>query len=114
VDLAARASTIHLPLVLALLAIPGVMFTWDLFAGAGFVTGVPCAIAAVATGVRRRRAVGPERTTSIAIGMAPWRFCSSPPASRSVATRPWATSAPPPAAPAPSPARTGRSRPPRP
>jgi hypothetical protein len=69
VDLAARASTTNLPLVLALLAIPGVIVTWGLIPGGGFVTGVPLAIAAIVTGIRRHGDVGPERSTLVAIGI---------------------------------------------
>lgn len=69
VDLAARPSSTTLPLVLALLAVPGVVVTWGLIPGGGFVSGVPLAIAAIITGMHRRREAGRERATSIAIGV---------------------------------------------
>lgn len=69
IDLAERATTTRLPLVLAALAVPGVTLTWGMFEGAGFVSGVPLAIAAIATGLSRRRLAGRERATSIAIAI---------------------------------------------
>jgi hypothetical protein len=44
-----------LALVLALLAIPGSTVAWDLFDGAGFVIGLPLAIAAVVLGFQARQ-----------------------------------------------------------
>jgi len=55
IDLAQRPSRPGLALVLALLAIPGSTIAWDLFDGAGFVIGLPLAIAAVVLGVQARQ-----------------------------------------------------------
>jgi hypothetical protein len=55
IDLAQKPSRPGLALVLALLAIPGSTIAWDLFDGAGFVTGLPLAIAAVVLGVQARQ-----------------------------------------------------------
>jgi hypothetical protein len=55
IDLAQKPARPGLALVLALLAIPGSTVAWDLFDGAGFVTGLPLAIAAVVLGVQARQ-----------------------------------------------------------
>jgi hypothetical protein len=55
IDLAQRPSRPGLALVLALLAIPGSTIAWDLFDGAGFVIGLPLAIAAIVLGVQARQ-----------------------------------------------------------
>jgi hypothetical protein len=55
IDLAQRPAHPGLALVLALLAIPGSTIAWDLFDGAGFVIGLPLAIAAVVLGVQARQ-----------------------------------------------------------
>lgn len=55
IDLAKKATHPGLALVLALLAIPGSTIAWDLFDGAGFVIGLPLAIAAVVLGVQARQ-----------------------------------------------------------
>jgi hypothetical protein len=55
IDLAQRPSRPGLALVLALLAIPGSTVAWDLFDGAGFVIGLPLAIAAIILGVQARQ-----------------------------------------------------------
>ena len=63
-----------LAFALALLAIPGVLFTWDLPAG-GFWTGVPLAIAAVVVGLRARPE--PRASAAIAIGALALLFVAS-------------------------------------
>jgi hypothetical protein len=55
IDLAQKPARPGLALVLALLAIPGSTVAWDLFNGAGFVIGLPLAIAAVVLGVQARQ-----------------------------------------------------------
>jgi hypothetical protein len=55
VDLAAPRTYPGLALILALLSVPGSTLAWDLFDGAGFVIGMPLAIAAIVLGVRARR-----------------------------------------------------------
>ena len=55
IDLAQRPARPGLALVLALLAIPGSTIAWDLFDGAGFVIGLPLAIAAVVLGIQARQ-----------------------------------------------------------
>jgi hypothetical protein len=55
IDLAQRSSRPGLALVLALLAIPGSTIAWDLFDGAGFVIGLPLAVAAIVLGVQARQ-----------------------------------------------------------
>jgi hypothetical protein len=55
IDLAQRPSRPGLALALALLSIPGSTVAWDLFDGAGFVIGLPLAIAAVVLGVQARQ-----------------------------------------------------------
>ena len=61
----------RLALALALLSVPGVLLTWDLVPGGGFVTGVPLAIAALllATQARKRLAGAPgtRMATSAAV-----------------------------------------------
>jgi UDP-N-acetylmuramyl pentapeptide phosphotransferase/UDP-N-acetylglucosamine-1-phosphate transferase len=59
VDLSARTTHPVLALILAILSIPGSTMAWDLFDGAGFVIGVPLAIAAIVLAVQAR-AVGNE------------------------------------------------------
>jgi hypothetical protein len=55
IDLAQRPSRPGLALVFALLSIPGSTIAWDLFDGAGFVIGLPLAIAAVVLGAQARQ-----------------------------------------------------------
>jgi hypothetical protein len=55
IDLAQKPARPGLALVLGLLAIPGSTVAWDLFDGAGFVIGLPLAIAAVVLGVQARQ-----------------------------------------------------------
>ena len=55
IDLAQKPARPGLALVLALIAIPGSTIAWDLFDGAGFVIGLPLAIAAVVLGVQARQ-----------------------------------------------------------
>jgi hypothetical protein len=56
VDLSARATHPVLALVLAILSVPGSTMAWDLFDGAGFVIGLPLAVAGVVLGVQARNA----------------------------------------------------------
>lgn len=55
IDLARQAAHPGLALVLALLSIPGSTLAWDLFGGAGFVIGLPLAIAAIVLGIQARQ-----------------------------------------------------------
>ena len=55
IDLAKEATHPGLALVLALLALPGSTIAWDLFDGAGFVIGLPLAVAAIVLGVQARQ-----------------------------------------------------------
>jgi hypothetical protein len=55
IDLARKAAHPGLALILALLAIPGSTIAWDAFDGAGFVIGLPLAVAAIVLGVQARR-----------------------------------------------------------
>jgi hypothetical protein len=55
IDLARKATHPGLALALALLAVPGSTIAWDLFDGAGFVIGLPLAIAAIVLGVQARQ-----------------------------------------------------------
>jgi hypothetical protein len=66
IDLAKKATHPGLALALALLAIPGSTIAWDLFDGAGFVIGLPLAIAAVILGVqaRQRSETGRSKATA--------------------------------------------------
>ena len=66
IDLAKKATHPGLALVLALLAIPGSTIAWDLFDGAGFVIGLPLAIAAVVLGVQARQRSQAGRGTAMA------------------------------------------------
>ncbi|MHA6629767.1 hypothetical protein ACU61A_30375 [Pseudonocardia sichuanensis] len=66
-----------LALWLAVLAVPGVWFTWDLLPLGGYYTGVPLAIGAVALGVQARgrpaASTGGNRTAgtvAVALGAA--------------------------------------------
>jgi hypothetical protein len=54
VDLSARTTRPGLALVLAILSVPGSTVAWDLFDGAGFVIGLPLAIAALVLGFQAR------------------------------------------------------------
>jgi hypothetical protein len=74
IDVAPRAR-VGAPLVallLGILSLPGSWFTWDWFAGGGFVIGLPLAIAAIAVGLHARaRTSGRERaiaTAGVALG----------------------------------------------
>jgi hypothetical protein len=74
VDLAParRLRTGPIALLLAVLSVPGVIFTWDTIPGGGFVTGVPLAIAAVVLGLRARRAGGADgrmATAALVLGI---------------------------------------------
>ena len=55
IDLARQTAHPGVALVLALLSIPGSTVAWDLFDGAGFVFGLPLAIAAIVLGVQARQ-----------------------------------------------------------
>jgi hypothetical protein len=86
IDLAGRPSRPGLALVLALLSIPGSTIAWDLFDGAGFVIGLPLAIAAIVLGfqARQRSEAGRGKATAaIVIGglvilqMAVWTIASA-------------------------------------
>lgn len=59
---------------LAVLAVPGVFFTWDLLPMGGFLTGVPLAIVAVVLGLRARRRTDGRRsaaaTAAVVLGAA--------------------------------------------
>jgi hypothetical protein len=66
IDLAQKPARPGLALVLALLAIPGSTVAWDLFDGAGFVIGLPLAIAAVVLGVQARQRSETGRGTAMA------------------------------------------------
>ncbi len=56
-----------LALMLALLAIPGVVVTWDVVPGGGFTTGVPLGIAAIVVGLQARTRLDGERGTRMAL-----------------------------------------------
>jgi hypothetical protein len=86
IDLAQKPSRPALALVLALLAIPGSTVAWDLFDGAGFVIGLPLAIAAIVLGVQARQRTEARRgmaTAAIVIAglmiaqMAVWTIASA-------------------------------------
>jgi hypothetical protein len=86
IDLAQRPSRPGLALVLALLSIPGSTIAWDLFDGAGFVIGLPLAVAAIVLGVQARQRSESGRgkaTAAIVIGglmilqMAGWIIASA-------------------------------------
>lgn len=55
IDLARRPARPGLALALALLSVPGSTIAWDLFDGAGFVIGLPLAVAAIVLGVQARQ-----------------------------------------------------------
>jgi hypothetical protein len=55
IDLARQPARPGLALALALLSVPGSTIAWDLFDGAGFVIGLPLAVAAVVLGVQARQ-----------------------------------------------------------
>ncbi len=55
IDLAKPTARPGLALILALLSIPGSTIAWDLFDGAGFLIGLPLAIAAIVLGVQARQ-----------------------------------------------------------
>ena len=86
IDLAKPAARPGLALVLALLSIPGSTIAWDLFDGAGFLIGLPLAIAAIVLGVQARQRSETGRgkaTAAIVIGglvllqMAIWTVLSA-------------------------------------
>ena len=86
IDLAHRAAHPGLALILALLSIPGSTIAWDLFDGAGFLIGLPLAIAAIVLGVQARQRSETGRgkaTAAIVIGglvllqMAVWTVLSA-------------------------------------
>jgi hypothetical protein len=86
IDLAQRPSRPGLALILALLSIPGSTIAWDLFDGAGFVIGLPLAVAAIVLGVQARQRSEAGRgkaTAAIVIGglmilqMAVWTIASA-------------------------------------
>ena len=86
IDLAHRPSRPGLALILALLSIPGSTVAWDLFDGAGFVIGLPLAVAAIVLGVQARQRSETGRgkgTAAIVIGglmvlqMAVWTIASA-------------------------------------
>jgi hypothetical protein len=85
-DLAKPAARPGLGLILALLSIPGSTIAWDLFDGAGFLIGLPLAIAAIVLGVQARQRSDTGRgkaTAAIVIGglvllqMAIWTVLSA-------------------------------------
>ncbi len=53
-------------LVLAVLSVPGSTVAWELFDGAGFVIGVPLAVAAIVLGIQARQRSAPARTMATA------------------------------------------------
>jgi hypothetical protein len=55
VDLDARQTHPGLSLALAILSVPGSTMAWDLFDGAGFVIGLPLAVAAIVLAAPARR-----------------------------------------------------------
>jgi hypothetical protein len=55
IDLAKKATHPGLALALSLLAVPGSTIAWDLFDGAGFVIGLPLAVAAIVLGIQARQ-----------------------------------------------------------
>jgi hypothetical protein len=55
IDLARQPARPGLALALALLSVPGSTIAWDLFDGAGFVIGLPLAVAAIVLGVQARQ-----------------------------------------------------------
>lgn len=63
VDLNTKRDYSTIALVLALISVPGSIFTWDLLPGGGFVWGAPFAIVAAALGVR---SMGASRGKSLA------------------------------------------------
>jgi len=82
VDLAParRLRAAPLALLLAVLSVPGVIFTWDTIPGGGFVTGVPLAIAAIVLGVRARRTGGREgrmATAALVLGILALAFVAA-------------------------------------
>jgi hypothetical protein len=69
---ARRLRTAPISLLLAVLSVPGVIFTWDTVPGGGFVTGVPLAIAAIVLAVPGRRAGGRDgrmATAALVLGV---------------------------------------------
>ncbi|MGH2982744.1 MAG: hypothetical protein ACRDK5_00585 [Solirubrobacterales bacterium] len=66
IDLARQPARPGLALALALLSVPGSTIAWDLFDGAGFVIGLPLAVAAIVLGVqaRQRSSEGRRRATA--------------------------------------------------
>jgi len=73
IDLARKATHPGLALVLALLSVPGSTVAWDLFDPAGFVIGLPLAVAAIVLGVQARQRSENGRgmaTAAIVIGAA--------------------------------------------
>jgi hypothetical protein len=86
IDLARKAARPGLALILALLSLPGSTIAWDLFDGAGFVIGLPLAVAAIVLGVQARQRSDQGRgmaTAAIVIGglmvaqMAVWTIVSA-------------------------------------
>lgn len=55
VDLSDARAYPGLALALAVLSVPGSTVAWELFDGAGFVIGLPLAIAAIVLGVQARQ-----------------------------------------------------------
>jgi hypothetical protein len=66
IDLAKPTARPGLGLSLALLSIPGSTIAWDLFDGAGFLIGLPLAIAAIVLGVQARQRSETGRGKAIA------------------------------------------------
>jgi hypothetical protein len=69
VDVAPAATRPGLALLLALLAVPGTTWAWDLPAG-GLWIGLPLAVAAIVLGLRARRAGSGRVTATAAIVIA--------------------------------------------
>ena len=69
VDVAPRTARPGLALLLAVLAVPGTTWAWDLPLG-GLWIGLPLAVAAIVLGVRARRAGAGRATATAAIVIA--------------------------------------------
>jgi hypothetical protein len=70
VDLNTKRDHSTIALVLALISVPGSIFTWDVLPGGGFVWGAPIAIGAVALGIRSMSASRGKSLAAILIASA--------------------------------------------
>lgn len=67
IDLAPNAAARpRLALALALLSVPGVLLTWELVPGGGFVSGVPLAVAALVLATQARNRLAGVSSTRMA------------------------------------------------